>query len=203
MVFAEELECTDVNVIRNTSGEFGLTWETPSDEFLKSWRVEFTLSGSYVSTDTIFWTFYFATADMRSKGITLSVTEALHLQIKHDGDVVTSDVPWLTSGNSYTMAFQFILFENNEGVVQKGEFSVVSSNQILSYVIEDLSDLEFCAFRKSHENSKVTRFQEFSWSHNYSDIALYRMPNRVIPEPSTTVMSVLATILLSFRRRRR
>lgn len=202
-VHASERECVDLSRINNYNSEYGLAWTAPADVVLESWRLEFELSGSYISRGDIFWTYHHPTPAKLKQGITLSVTDTLQLQVKQGDNVVTSEMPWLISGTSCTLAFQFILVENEEGIAQKGEFTIVSGNQTLSYVIEDVDALPYASFRESNANSMLSRFQTYNGAYTYSDISLYQLENRVIPEPGTTMLVLCSAFCLLFHRRRK
>lgn len=195
------------------SGVFGLAWDSPSENSLQSWRIalNFTINEGYASNLSFFWTYYSSSATTRAKGITLTVTETLQLKVHHsdngDKSAITEE-NWFTPGESYNMTLQFIVFQDEDGNLQKGEFSVITDQKKFSYTIENADMLQYAAFRKSDANFSATRFEEYNGIFLYSqeendDIFLYSLPNNIIPEPTTAMMSLFSAIFLMCHRRRR
>lgn len=208
---AAELERIDFNIPNNTGDSriLGFEWDATFMDSLPSWRVEFefTLSKGYEFETQIpfFWTFYSSSKKTRLQGITLFVTESLQLKVEHSQKTETSEEYWFAIGETYTMTLQFIVFENELGIAQKGEFSVISGEKVLTYTLDNVEMLQYAAFRKSDANFSATRFEDYNGMLQYSlpeEISLYYLTNRIIPEPSTAMLSLLSVIFFVRRRRR-
>lgn len=212
MVYAIEPELIVCKPERDkgSSGVFGLVWDSTTDDSLQSWRVElnFKINEGYASDLSFFWTYYSSSQSTREKGITLSVTKNLQLKVNHsdngDKSAITEE-NWFTPGESYNMTLQFIVFQDEYDTPQKGEFSVITNQKKFSYTIENADMLQYAAFRKGDENFSATRFEEYNGTFQFSDknISLYYLKNSKIPEPSTATMSLISTVFLVLRRRRR
>lgn len=202
IVFASEKESLLASIVPRYDGSFGLAWSMPTELYLESWRVEFTLSGEYISRGDVFMTYNHPTLSKRKNGITLAVTDTLQFQVKQGDNAITFNDVKLVSGKSYTMVFQFVLFENVSGEEEKGEFTLSVDNQDNSFVIEDVASLEFTRLHKSDESSMLSMFQTYMGAYNYSDMRLYQLSSRVIPEPSTSILFTCSLVGMCLRRRR-
>lgn len=167
-----------------------------------SWRISFTLKNVTSAANPIFST----TSTGAAGGYILKVTEKNNnneyfLQF---GDETISDTA-LTMNTGYDITLSFIDLVDNKGVSQGGMFIVnVGGEDVYStrIAVTDLGNADFEGSTSNTDKSYSTRLWTTGGNQQFSNVKI-ETNGRLIPEPTTATLSLLALAGLAARRRRR
>ena len=167
-----------------------------------SWRISFTLTNVNGDANSTFSTTSTGTAG----GYILKVTakndnNEYSLQF---GDETISDTA-LTLNTGYNITLSFIDLVDNKGVSQGGMFIVnVGGADVYSTRIAatDLGNADFEGSTNNTNNNYSTRLWTNGGQQRFSNVKI-ETNGRLIPEPTTATLSLLALAGLAARRRRR
>lgn len=188
-----------------TGGNATMSWNKLTEDtdltLSDSWRISFTLENVTSAANPIFST----TSSKAPGGYILKVTAASNNEyFLQFGDTEISDTA-LTMNTSYNITLSFIDLVDNKGVSQGGMFIVnVKGEDVYSTRIA-ATDLEKADFEGSTDNTDSqysTRLWTNGGKQHFSNVKI-ETNGRLIPEPTTATLSLLALAGLAARRRRR
>lgn len=179
-----------------------------SDKYLESWKLSYNLSFSTDNSGALFYSYGLYDYDNvvylsnnKHKGISFGITEKGNLYFHHNEEKIDLVNFALKPNNStYTLSVSFITTYNldeNKNIL--GNFYLALNDQTFSYEITDASNLRYCYL--SNETTYPGLFTNKAC--DYSNIELYKLDNRIIPEPSSVVLLSVSLLELMRRRRRR
>lgn len=183
------------------SGTSDVSW-AEEYEVLTSWKISFTLSSSTDVSDTLFYGAY-GNYERYGDCISLYLNNEGKISILSGSNTLyTSSTSWVRANNLTDVSLQFVTLLDSANRISGGEVSVkVGDNSVnleLDSSVVQSSYLYNCSdYPKAQINSVINFVQ-------YRDIQLYKLDDRLlIPEPTTSTMSLLALAALATRRRRR
>ena len=182
-----------------TSRQAPLQWSEDIAE-LQSWELSFTLNDKEVGTVSLFGT----RQSGNEAGIVLGVTADGALSIfnykvgTEDSYRKTTGNGWVSAGQDTSITLSYVADVNTSDTVVGGTFTITSGSKTQSFVMDDDSLISFTSLK----NDGGTRFYTNGSAHTFSNISVSQLSNRVVPEPATATLSLLALCGLAARRRR-
>lgn len=175
---------------------------------LESWQLSCNLSFSTDNSGALFYSYglydygnFAYLSEKRDEGISFGITEKGNLYFSHNKKHIDLANFMLMSNNStYTLSVSFITTyspEENKNIF--GNFFITLNEQTFSYEITDDIYLQYCYL--GNETTYPGLFTNNAC--NYSNIKLYKLENRIIPEPSSVVLLSMSLLVLMCRRKRR
>lgn len=181
-----------------------LNWsEEEATVTLTSWRLQFTLLVTMEGSGTLFYTRN--DSNHSSQDTRLKVNNNKTVELSRKQELCTSPAPVFEYGKevSVTLDFVSILRPNTQDdkqfLIDSGEFTVRFDDYVMSYTMNDELSVEYAYLTsgKSRLNSTPNGI------YHFSDIELWQIDDRIIPEPSTIFMCLMSACgLMLFRRRK-
>ena len=191
------------------NGNQALTWDTTAAGIstLESWSLQFDVTDKTLENNTyLFGTdkgdngaagYYVAshTNGSITFGYRVNDTATAH---------ITTDAGVLTANTATTITLQFIADVNIETKeVVGGIFTLTCGNEEYSYTLGDNDDLDDTAITSGANCRFWTNMQNGAPRETFSNISLTRLDSKLVPEPTTATLSLLALAGLAARRRRK
>lgn len=147
-----------------------------------------------------------ADATDNQKGVIVGITEEGKLYAQCNGvrEVLVGGFT-LSQNESYTLSIEFqTCFACNEDRIVNGSLYVTLGDDALEMQIDTVDKIDNC-FLKNENKYPDTAYPMLRTDrkHSFSNIELYKLDNRIIPEPSVVVLMSMSLSVLAFRRRRR
>ena len=181
------------------SGNAALTWSEDIAE-LQSWELTFTLTDTTLADAALFGT--------RQKeyeaGMVLGVTADGALSIynykvgTNYSYSKTTGNGWVSAGQGTSITLSYVADVNTSGTVVGGTFTIASGANTQSFVMDDDSLISYTSLKKDGGS----RFYTAAGEQKFSNISVSQLSNRVVPEPATATLSLLALCGLAARRRK-
>lgn len=200
---AESLTLTSPTDGKLEGGNDALKWSEEIAE-LQSWELNFTLLDTTLENAALFGT---RQSDFEA-GIVLNVKGNGGLMIYNkkitgiddNSFEVETDAGWVTASTNTNITLSFVADVDASGTVVGGTFTLTSGTN--SKIIDmggHTNLLDYTSIKKDG----VTRFYTNGAAHKFYNITVSQLSNRVIPEPATATLSLLALAGLAARRRRK
>ena len=197
---------TDDGLAGLTKGNIMLDWiDDPDDEYdyssLSSWEISFTLKVNRDSlTDQNLLRFSDGTTFAINNNGTVEFYNGV-INFKNEaGNTITSinsdaDSPFVSAVKTSTaITLSFVAYQDvNTNKIIGGLLSAISGDSVLSVEISSSMDLKDAA----------TVIWTNSGGEPFSNISVSTLNNKLVPEPTTATLSLLALAGLAVRRRRR
>ncbi len=181
------------------SGNAALTWSEDIAE-LQSWELTFTLNDAALASAALFGT----RQNGYEAGMVLGVTADGALSIynykvgtNYSYSKITGN-GWVSAGQGTSITLSYVADVNTSGTVVGGTFTIASGANTQSFVMDDDSLISYTSLKKDGG----TRFYTATGAQQFSNISVSQLSNRVVPEPTTATLSLLALCGLAARRRR-
>ncbi|MBQ4594651.1 MAG: PEP-CTERM sorting domain-containing protein [Akkermansia sp.] len=200
---AESLTLTSPTDGKLESGNAALTWSEEIAE-LQSWELNFTLLDAALANAALFGT----RQSGYEAGIVLNVKSNGGLMIynKSTTDItnnsfqVETDAGWVTASTNTNITLSFVADVDTSGTVVGGTFTLTSGTN--SKIIDMGGHTNLLGYT-SIKKDGGTRFYTAQGDQKFYNITVSQLSNRVIPEPATATLSLLALAGLAARRRRK
>ena len=188
-----------------TGGNATMSWNGFTEDtnltLSDSWRISFTLKNVTSAANPIFST----TSSKAPGGYILKVTEATNNEyfLQFGNETISNTA--LTMNTGYDITLSFIDLVDNKGVSQGGMFIVnVGGDDVYSTRIAatDLGNADFEGSTNNTNSQYSTRLWTNGGKQHFSNVKI-ETNGRLIPEPTTATLSLLALAGLAARRRRR
>ena len=190
------------------SGNAALKWSESISE-LQSWELTFTLDDASLANASLFGT----RRDGFEAGIVLNVradggfmifnkktgSDANNNLIEDNTFEVSTDAGWVTAGVKTSVTLSYVADVNTTGSVVGGTFTITSGENTKTIVMNNADLLVYTSLK----NDEGTRFYTDGGKQKFYDISVSQLSNRVVPEPATATLSLLALCGLAARRRRK
>lgn len=199
--FADEQQLTLIGELKLSQASKVLYW-SESDAELKSWELSFTMTtASSMSEGDIFRAKNYGT-EHRKKFLSLSVEEKVKIYS-------TTDVPYFeSSGNifkisqTYALTLRYVTTLDALNSPINGKFEMICNDESVSCFVIDEFDKIGIAWLKN-DKKQGAMLDTLNGSYKYENIVLTKLDDRIIPEPSTSVIFLFSACgLMLFRRRK-
>ena len=181
-----------------------LNWSTEdTTETLTSWRLQFTLLVEMQGAGTLFYTrndSHHSSQDTR-----LKVNNNRTVELSRKQTLCASSAPVFEYRKKVSVTLDFVSIlrpdtqDDKQFLIDSGEFTVCFDDYVMSYTMNDQLSVEYAYLTsgKSRLDSTINGI------YHFSDIELWQIDDRIIPEPSTIFMCLMSACgLMLFRRRK-
>ena len=203
--YADEQQLTLSEPLSLTQSFKVLAWSEEYAE-LKSWELSFTMTtASSMSNGDIFRAKNYGT-EHRKKFLSLSVKDKEKGKVKIYS---TTDVPYFeSSGNifktsqTYALTLRYVTTLDVLNSPINGKFEMICNDESVScFVIDEFDKIGIAWLKNDIDHG--ARLDTLNGSYKYENIVLTKLDDRIIPEPSTSVIFLFSACgLMLFRRRK-
>lgn len=204
-----------------TGGNIRLTW-TESDTLLSSWQLSFDLEDAALADAAIFGTC--TRGGGGAQGCVLKTTAAGALTLNFGDNSISTSNNVIIAGENTAVTLSFEANETLSGELVGGTFtlsvgletktlgvtfdsSVVDADSVANYRTGLINGQQTYTFTENDNPSTSAGFASLLWTNGskekFHNIKVSKLDNKVIPEPATATLSLLALAGLAARRRRR
>ncbi len=203
-----------------TGGNIRLTW-TESDTLLSSWQLSFDLEDAALADASIFGTS--TQGKGGAQGCVLKTTAAGALTLSFGDNSISTSNNVIIAGENTAVTLSFVANETLSGELVGGTFtlsvgletktlgvtfdsSVVDADSVANYRTGLINGQQSFTFIENNASTSAN-FASLLWTNSggekFHNIKVSKLDNKVIPEPATATLSLLALAGLAARRRRR
>lgn len=187
-----------------------LTWSEDFD-LLSSWKLSFTLAIKEEATGSIFETRKGTYANNPYLSVYLSETAILlNYKTKQNSNEVTILSCERFFEDSCNITLSFVSSQNTSKSISEGIFTLTVNNdeetQKNSVTTTNESYLNAAILHKYNNNTDTPSYNYINTHGDHfelSNIELYQLNNRIVPEPTTATLSLVGLLSLLSRRKRK
>lgn len=190
-----------------------IVWSDDDEKWLQSWRLSCMVVLGILNQTGDNKLFYSrgissngAEVADDKKGVIVGITEEGKLYAQCNGvrEVLVGGFT-LSQNKIYKLSIEFqTWFSCNEDRIVNGSLYVTLDDDALEMHIDTVDKIDYCFLKNKNVYSDTAYpMLRTDLKHSFSNIELYKLDNRIIPEPSTVVLLSMSLSVLAFRRRRR
>jgi len=189
-----------------------IVWSDDDEKWLQSWRLSCMVELGILNQtgdNKLFYSRGISSTGTEvaddKKGVIVGITEEGKLYAQCNGVREVLVGGFTLSQNKIYLSIEFqTWFACNEDRIVNGSLYVTLGDDALEMQIDTVDKIDNC-FLKNENKYPNTAYPMLRTDrkHSFSHIELYKLDNRIIPEPSVVVLMSMSLSVLSFRRRRR